>query len=252
MRRVLCLFGLALVGLAFLAAPASADTACVAGNFSTIAGTTCDIGSLQFSFGSISGVNEIYDFSTYSYTYYATWGNSDFGFTPADHGFTLTFLGGPQSITAPQDGTADDFALLSYTVADLNLNEWIWGVSISHGVISASGNFGYFSGGFDVFGYHWSAVDFVSSVPNQSYSVQSPPQSYHSDSQDAFPFVLRPVRGGSGAWDGTPTTFTYSTSSVYIPTPIPEPSSVLMLSTGLVSLVALVRRKIREGRCLGS
>jgi hypothetical protein len=49
MRRVLSLLGLTVMGLAFLAAPASADTACAAGNFSTIAWTTCDIGSLQFT-----------------------------------------------------------------------------------------------------------------------------------------------------------------------------------------------------------
>jgi len=34
----------------FLAAPTFADTTCVAANFSSIIGTTCDIGPLQFQF----------------------------------------------------------------------------------------------------------------------------------------------------------------------------------------------------------
>jgi hypothetical protein len=38
-------------------AAASAATACVDGNFSTIAGTSCDIGSLHLTFGNVDGVN---------------------------------------------------------------------------------------------------------------------------------------------------------------------------------------------------
>jgi len=252
MRRILSLFGLTLMGLAFSTAPASADTACIAGNFSTIAGTTCDIGSLQFSFGSISGENSIYDTHTSSYTYYSTWGNSDFDFTPLSSGFSLTFLGGPQSITAYYL-SAVDWALLPYSVVDLN--DWIADVSISGGVLSASGNFGGLAQAqYGVFGTWtaWEAVAQYSGNPF-TFSYQSPPVTAKFGYDVVLPFNLEADGHQfpavvSAAWDGTPMTVTYSTSSVYIP----EPSSVLLLSTGLVSLVALVRRKAREGRCLGS
>jgi hypothetical protein len=68
---------------------------------------------------------------TRTYIYFSTWGNTDFDFTPVTNGFTLTFLGGPQSITAPTDGYAGDSARLDYSVVDLD--GWLTAESVSGG-----------------------------------------------------------------------------------------------------------------------
>lgn len=97
---------LALLLLVF-AVPAKADTVCDAANFSSIVGTTCSIGSLTFTF------NGFYSFG-------GGWTASSLFFTPATNGFTLDFLGGPQSIAAnnavPFGGTVTDGVQFDFTV----------------------------------------------------------------------------------------------------------------------------------------
>src|SRR5215469_17512697 len=81
------------LGIVFLAlaAPASADMMCFAGNLSGLLGTTCDIGNLEFNFNrGFSGFNSVTG---------TPWSASDFFLTPVPYGFTISFAGGPQSIT---------------------------------------------------------------------------------------------------------------------------------------------------------
>ena len=254
MRRAFCLLGPALMGVAFLASPASADTACVAGNFSTIAGTTCDIGLLQFTFQNISSLNYVYDLSTKSYTYYSTWTNSDFSFQPLSNGFTLRFDGGPQSVTASADSYAFEEASVDFGVHGHGVA--VADLGVSGGAISGSGqtySVGYSQGIQNVHGWYRSAF-------NELYQINgmlliSGPETFSGgpaiDDGGGFADIFflsagfpSPSTGDSATWDGTPTTFTYSTTTTFIPTP--EPSSVLLLSAGLFFLVALVPRKDRE------
>jgi len=94
-------FGLIFVFLLAASLRAHATPSCAAGGLSTIAGTTCDIGSMTFSFGGLNSNSS---------------NASDFNFTPVSNGFTLSFLGESQSITAPSNSYVEDYAYLDFTV----------------------------------------------------------------------------------------------------------------------------------------
>ena len=101
--------------------PAMADSLCTAGSYSTIQGTTCDIGSLQFTFGSLGGANYSYDPSTGLYVYDSSWTDSDLSFTPTATGFTLGLTNfDNQSITAPANGWRYDFIEIPISVSALS------------------------------------------------------------------------------------------------------------------------------------
>ena len=100
--------------------PAMADSMCTAGSYSTIQGTTCDIGSLRFTFGFLEGPNFSYDASTGLFSYYSPWTASDFSFTPTATGFAIGLASfDSQSITAPANGFADDFIEIPFSVTAL-------------------------------------------------------------------------------------------------------------------------------------
>src|SRR6267142_4102713 len=135
--RVLCLI-IGLLGFGLLAESASADTACTVGNFAAIAGTTCDIGSLQFSFTAVS-------------SYGGGWTASDLYFEPVANGFTLSFLGGAQSLTANnanpfENVTFDELGLTFDVMAPQGT--YFNGVNVaSAGTRTASGLYSFASGG---------------------------------------------------------------------------------------------------------
>ena len=76
-----------------------------ASTLSALMGTTCVIGNLQFAFNIGFSVS-------------APWSTSDFFFTPVPYGFTVSFDGGPQSVTSPQFETesASFLAVFGYSV----------------------------------------------------------------------------------------------------------------------------------------
>jgi hypothetical protein len=224
------LFRLFVPGILFLAlsAPALAETLCSAGNLSGLMGTTCDIGDLQFTFTSFMSM----DTATGT-----PWSPSNFTFTPVStsltNGFTLTFDGGPQSITAPAGADVADDAELSYLVGTLNTED-ITSESVTGGATSASGST------FSVAEYTGETHTGGLVVSEDVGTVQEGGKVTHFDFPfnrgipfrggfgDAFPFELFARDGASAAWDGLPTTYTYTTA--------PEPDSLLLLSIALVSL----------------
>ena len=236
MRRIVLCLGLALMASPFLAKRTAANSVCSAGNYSTVANATCDIGSLEFTFFSITGSKFSYDNLTNSYLSYTTWGNSDFYFTPVTNGFELTLLAGPQMVTSTANTFSDDSAVFAYSVS--TTNGWISNVNISGGAISATGNSGSSTAFYSV-GGTWTAFDVASYNFGQPPFVtyQGPLATYKSGGEgtNTSPFSLEAGYGASASWDGAPTVFTNTLSSTFIP----EPSVFELLGFGLVALKAI-------------
>src|SRR5262245_25374127 len=114
MRRTICFLVLTLAEV-FSASPASADTACVAGNLSSIMGTSCNIGPVQFTFTSLYAARGVTNNATgqFDNVYFAP---SDFYFAPTTDGFTLTFLDGPQLMSSSPGYHAGESIFLSYNL----------------------------------------------------------------------------------------------------------------------------------------
>jgi hypothetical protein len=246
-----------MVGL-FLAAgvapPAAMADACKAGNYSAIAGTTCTIGSLQFSFlnnNNLVGSNSVLNLGTLTYTYSAIYDNSSLDFTPVRNGFSLTFLGSPQSLspTASPNLIAEDNATIFFSVTDRSGN--FIGESVSGSPFSVSSTDPSTSWSLDVYSgsvyctacssaiiagtgvSQTNGTLSVVNVQNDLVNVQNglPGAPFSSGTGYADVFNLGSGFGGPDlGWQGGPTTFTFST------VPAPEPTAALLLVFGLASL----------------
>ena len=237
----------------FLVAPAFGDIMCSSGSLTSIVNTTCDISgtsngsqfTLEFTFGTVSSepvngfasVNYSYNDGTQTFAYDQAWSASDFNFTPMNGGFMLSFLDGPQSNTALPLGETLDEAALPFSVTFLG-NGDITGGSVSGGTFSASGTDFSSAGSLLVLSgqeaYNWGAIDDYGTVISQDRGLTN---TFLSSGQGvAVPFILGGNNGNSASWNGTPTTFMFTT--VF---PAPEPSSVLLL----FSVVTLVFASFR-------
>jgi hypothetical protein len=246
-----------IVGLflaAGVAAPAVMADACVAGNYSAIAGTTCTIGSLQFSFlnnNNLVGSNSVLDLNTQTYTYSAIYNNRFLEFTPVQNGFSLTFLGFPQFLlpTASPNLIAEDNATIFFSVADLSGN--LIGESVSGSPFAVFSTDRSTSWSLDVYSgsvyctacssaiiagtgvSQTNGILSVVNVQNELVNVQNglPGAPFSSGTGYADVFNLGSGFGGPVlGWPGGPTTFTFST------VPAPEPTAALLLVFGLASL----------------
>jgi hypothetical protein len=198
---------------------------------SSIDNTTCDIGALEFTFTGYSSLNT---------TGGPTWTDSNFSFTPTANGFTLTFDGGSQSFTVPGAIENDEFNLV-YTVSDLGGN--ITGETVTGGIVSASG------GGEALYqgltcepncNVQTSVVyEEVSSSNGDQVAAGTP---FSSGSGEALDFDLYASYGGNAYWDGSATTYTFSTDN---PPVTPEPASVILFGTGLLAIMGIVNRRKR-------
>lgn len=243
---------IAIICLALSAQRASADSECAAGNLSTILGTTCDIGSLQFSFTQFSGESYAHQYvgNSESLLYSYLWSADQFTFTPVTDGFTVSLLNQATiSLTAPvvSQGSAEafDFADLSFTLTDLTGN--VVGVTTA-GPISSVGN--YNGGGNasaaifgDVINYPGDAVSYAlqedDGNPNNFGDSSGPP--FASGSGDLqFLTLDAQTPDGSAFWGGS-STMTFATVAATSATP--EPTSLTLLGSGLTLLAAAIRRR---------
>jgi hypothetical protein len=101
---------------------------CVAGPVPTLIGTTCEIGSLEFTFNSF----------TSDQAHGTSFSAEDFTLTPVLNGFSIGFDGGPLSITS--DGTGIEFAeaALTYTVSAIETTP---GSNVVTGIGATGGSF---------------------------------------------------------------------------------------------------------------
>src|SRR6516225_3846771 len=139
MRRTICFLVLALAAM-LSASSASADTACTAGNLSSIMGTSCNIGPIQFTFTSLYAVYNVTNDATGQVSDNLNFAASDFYLAPTTDGFTLTLLNGPQLMSASPGNIAGEDVFLSYNLLLLNPSLYVTGESVTSPGLSATGS----------------------------------------------------------------------------------------------------------------
>ena len=99
-----------------LAFPAFGDTMCSSSNLVAIVNTSCDISgstngspfALAFTFHNLIAESD---------TGISPWSAADFNFTPVNGGFTLSFLGGPLSLTSSPGVEIGEYVELPFDIA---------------------------------------------------------------------------------------------------------------------------------------
>jgi hypothetical protein len=226
--------------LTILLSPASADIMpCVSGSLSTIDGSTCDIGNLQFTF---TGFNREEPSDI-------LWTDSDFTFSVLSNGFELS--GPPPQILTPTNSPEVDSAELLFNVTDLDLNGFINGLGISGGELAAFGgssgngsladNFLTLCSGSSCLSASNTIVNFGGGNIVDELGVISGSALLKSGAGGAEPFFVAADSGATASIDDTATDFTFTTTTF-----VPEPRLTMLLSVGLLGLAATARRKLRR------
>jgi hypothetical protein len=228
--------------LLLCAVPLSANTVCVAENYSSIVGTTCDIGSLTFTFD-----------GTYSIA--GGWTASDLYFIPGANGFTFDFDGGPQSVSAnnpvPFGGTVVSELELHFNVTAppgyyLNGVNLLTSANFGASGLSALAIPGAISApGVGQVG-NYEVCSIIQSPNCQMLSFYYGPTPPFPSTASFYDFVFGvEANNGTAHWDGSPETYVFSRDNN-----VPESSTLSLLATGLLGLMGmgLLRKRLVDSK----
>jgi len=237
--------------LSFHVCTAFADgIACVSGSLATIVDTTCNIGTLQFTFGPMYGSDNEPG---------VVWPPSDFIFTVLANGFELSGLPAQSATSAVNGNTVLDDAYLSFFVADLAGQ--ITGASFSGGNLFTSGTGSFSYAQTSIYLSDFSLVPFadVQSLDDSNIlqDVNGTVTDYSTDYAtgpllfglgDATLFDLLASDGNAAGISSTTTNFTFATVAGPLNPPAPnpyatpEPGLLALLSVGVLGLGFWKRR----------
>jgi hypothetical protein len=234
-----------------LTPPAFADTLCSSGTLDSVIGTTCDIGSFQFTFTGWNAENLLAREAPYTppfeYDYSPGPPASEFNFMPISNGFTIS---GSVQVVGPGNSEylLNETGTLSYTIADLAgviVGENVTGTGFAATGTGASfagdGGFSANSGGWNQVGGEYTEwqqggvqwADSGQCVASTQMNCVGPPlilgDPFPSGSGTATAYDLEADSPtDSATWDGT-ATFTFTDEPTFANAP--EPSSFLLLGT---------------------
>jgi len=240
MRRTICFLVLALAAM-LSASSASADTACTAGNLSSIMGTSCNIGPIQFTFTSLYAVYNVTNDATGQVSDNLNFAASDFYLAPTTDGFTLTLLNGPQLMSASPGNIAGEDVFLSYNLLLLDPSLYVTGESVTSPGLSSTGSgrhsFATVTGWTtsQYFGqiYGGTVIDnnfgTVTSYPFVYRGGPNEPLSAGLSDPGVIGLLLTAYSGNNAYWSG-------STDVSFTTAPVPEPRLLVMLTIGLLGL----------------
>jgi hypothetical protein len=223
----------ACLALVVCAVPASANSVCVSENFASMGGTSCSVGGMTFSFNGTTSLG-------------GGWTSSSLFFTPTANGFTLNFLGGPQSIAANngccgQQDVFDELGLEFNVTAPQGF--FFSGVSVSSAAhIGATGPFALAFGGVITQSTAGGAGHYITCTPtcqtvSADYAANQPFSSTATVDAEVFDLI---ASQGTAFWDGAPATFTFALDN----SRVPEPGSFTLLGVGLLGLLAFATKRL--------